>query len=316
MPYYTKEHCKEAKNVDIVELLTRLGVPLKAKGNSFEHMEHDSLKVTPGKGWNWFSQGKGGGPIEYLQEGPEFSYSYNEAISIIRKTMGLETGDVELIKKKSYKAPELDEKKEFKLPERNKDNRRVVAYLNKTRGIDYEFINRCIKRGIIYESAVYHNIVFVGADFKGTAKYASQRSSLASHSFKQDVAGSDKEYCFRIEGKGNSGIIRVFEAPIDCLSYLTLAKMKGINCEDDTMICLGGVSTRALDRYLQESKNKSVIVVCTDNDEAGKKCLNTIYEKYSKDYKVIENLPKGPGKDFNEQLLHTLALQKEALRGM
>ena len=59
------------------------------------------------------------------------------------------------------------------------------------RGIDYQLIQECIADGTLYESANYHNVVFIGKDESGTPKYAALRSTLGS-TFKQDASGSDK----------------------------------------------------------------------------------------------------------------------------
>ena len=61
------------------------------------------------------------------------------------------------------------------------------------RGIDYQLIQECIADGTLYESADYHNAVFIGKDESGTPKYASLRGTLGS-TFKQDASGSDKRY--------------------------------------------------------------------------------------------------------------------------
>ncbi|EKC56381.1 hypothetical protein OBE_11092, partial [human gut metagenome] len=52
----------------------------------------------------------------------------------------------------------------------------MFAYLLK-RGIDRKVIEACIRAGILYESADYHNAVFVGKDETGTARYAFLRGT-------------------------------------------------------------------------------------------------------------------------------------------
>ena len=92
-------------------------------------------------------------------------------------------------------AVKKDEPKVLLLPPKNKNCDRVTEYLF-GRGIDYQLIQECIAEGIIFESADYHNAVFIGKDESGTPKYAACRGTISS--FKRDASGSDKWYSFRL----------------------------------------------------------------------------------------------------------------------
>ena len=94
------------------------------------------------------------------------------------------------------------------------------------RGIDYQLIQECISDGTLYESADYHNAVFIGKDEGGTPKYAALRSTLGS-TFKQDASGSDKRYSFRLLAREPTDTVHLFEAAIDLLSYATYLKCEG-----------------------------------------------------------------------------------------
>lgn len=313
--FFTKEECQEAKDANLVELLNRLGVPLKKSGHEYMHAAHDSLKINEKNGWKWFSQDKKGNAVDYLILGPDFNYTYYEAVAVIRTVMGLDQQrDLGFNNINTQARTSLQAKKEriktLVLPPKNDNNKRVLAYLNRTRGIDYKFINHCIKNGSLYESAEKHNAVFVGKDFAGNERYACQRGTytFTSTRFSGDVDGADKSYNFRVDG--NNKTLRVFEAPIDLLSYLTLFKMAGQKCED-TLLSLGCASLDALDTYLQEStKEIEIISVCTDNDSAGKRCYNNIVEKYADKYEVLDDRPKGLIKDYNELLVTEIELSK------
>ena len=112
------------------------------------------------------------------------------------------------------------EPKVLLLPPKHRDCNRVMQCLF-GRGIDYQLIQECIADGTIYESADYHNAVFVGKDKSGTPKYAALRSTLGSP-FKQDASGSDKRYSFRLLAKEPINTVHLFEAVVDLLSYLQL----------------------------------------------------------------------------------------------
>lgn len=312
--HFSKEEVQEAKDANLVVLLQSLGVPLKKFGREYMHPVHDSLKISEHKGWKWHSKDLKGNAVDYLMYGPDFNYKFLEAVSIIRTTLGFNNSinKSKLVQRSKYYDCSIEkdihnENKELVLPKKYSDNRRVCAYLNKTRGIDYEFINKCIKHDLLYESAVKHNAVFLGMDYKENVKYAYQRGTMTSKKFVGDIDGSNKEYSFRIDGATET--IRVFESPIDALSFLTLAKIHKRKCED-TVLSLAGVSIPALETFLKESgKTIRAISVCTDNDEAGKNCFNEIFSLFSEKYRVIDNRPK-QFKDYNEQLVQTLNLQK------
>ena len=73
--------------------------------------------------------------------------------------------------RRTVRAEFADKPKVLLLPPKNKDCNRVIQYLF-GRGIDYQLIQECISDGTLYESADYHNAVFIGKDEGGTPKYA------------------------------------------------------------------------------------------------------------------------------------------------
>ena len=114
------------------------------------------------------------------------------------------------------------ERAAFALPPKNNGNRRVFAYLHRSRGIAAEIINHCIKNDLLYEDAQHHNAVFVGKDENHNARYAFLRGTLTASHFRQEATGSDKSYGFFLRGSGKT--LFVCEAAIDALSIATLRK--------------------------------------------------------------------------------------------
>ena len=184
-------------------------VKVKGTSNVYCTAEHDSLKISNGK-WYWWSRGFGGySALDYLIKVKE--YDFVEAVEIL-------TGQT-MADWKPPPTPKKDEPKVLLLPPKNKDCNRVIQYLF-GRGIDYQLIQECISDGTLYESADYHNAVFIGKDESGTPKYAALRSTLGS-TFKQDASGSDKRYSFRLLAREPTDTVHLFEAAIDLLSYAT-----------------------------------------------------------------------------------------------
>ncbi len=120
-----------------------------------------------------------------------------------------------------YCTAEYDSLKVLLLPPKNKNCDRVIEYLF-GRGIDYQIIQECVAEGIIFESANYHNAVFIGKNESGMSKYAACRGTMGS--FNRDASGSDKRYSFRLLAREPCTSVHLFEAAIDLLSYATYLK--------------------------------------------------------------------------------------------
>lgn len=178
-------------------------------------------------------------------------------------------------------------------------NRRVQAYLGKTRYIDFEVINHFIKHGFLYESADKHEVVFLSKDKNDVVKYASKRSTLTNSSFRQDISNSNKEYGFKMIGESEK--VFVFESPIDLLSHATISKVQGYSWKKDSRVSLGGVSDIALKKFLEENKNIEEIILFLDNDAVGVENANKICKKYEINYKV--SIFRSKHKDLNETLV-------------
>ena len=93
--------------------------------------------------------------------------------------------------------------------------------------------------------------------------------------FRQDIAGSDKSYPFRYEGNGNQ--LFVFEAPIDLLSFICLYPQ---DWQSRSYLALGGVSGKALDRFLSERKDTRKVFLCLDSDTAGSEACTRLHSPF------------------------------------
>ena len=144
-------------------------------GNTYATRTHDSLKISNGK-WCWWSRNIGGtNALDYLTtvEGVSF-------LDAVQRVLG----EPPHVPPKSEPTAPLP-KTEFTLPPKHADTRRVFAYL-RSRGIDAEIINHCIKHGQLYEDAEHHNCVFVGYEH-GTPAYGALRGTLSETTFAGEV---------------------------------------------------------------------------------------------------------------------------------
>ena len=296
---------EQARQMDLLTYL-RNYEPSNLKrvaGNVYCTREHDSLKISNGK-WYWWSRGFGGvSALDYLIKVKE--YSFVEAVQTLTGEVGHWIPPPP--------APKKDEPKELLLPNRFKNCDRVIQYLF-GRGIDYQLIQNCVADGTIFESAEYHNAVFVGIDESGTPKYAACRSTLGSSS------GSDKRYSFRLLAKEPTTSVHLFEAAIDLLSYATYLKCEGKDYRKENLLSLSGVYQPkkeiqdskvpiALTSFLKANPHIKTIILHLDNDKTGRLCTAALKELLKKDYEIVDD-PPSAGKDFNDFLLSYLGLEQ------
>ena len=181
----------------------------------------------------------------------------------------------------------------FHLPLHNRTADRAIQYLTESRGLNKTLVEAFLLSGDIYEDAKRHNVVFVGRDRSGTPRYAHVRGT--TDSFRQDIAGSDKSYPFHYEGNGNQ--LFVFEAPIDLLSFICLYPQ---DWQKRNYLALGGVSGKALDRFLSERKDTQKVFLCLDSDTAGSEACTRLAQDIPGEIAVIRLVPAR--KDWNDVL--------------
>lgn len=279
----TREQIDRAKQVDILDyILTHEPDNVRRIGNAHFLKDHDSLCISNGL-WIWRSRDIGGkNVVDYLIKVRGYSF-----VDAVQRLSGKGVPHI----RKQAKQPRP--KKPFSLPPRNGDNVRVIAYLQK-RGIAKPHILDCIKHGSVYESAEWHNCVFVGRDDSGIARYATIRGTMGD--FKRDADGSDKKYGFVVPPEsGTSDAAAVFESPVDTLSHQTLNPGY-----DGWRLSLGSTSLMALTNFLERHGEVKHIAICTDNDDAGNRAAQKIAELPG--ITTARFLPFA-GKDWNDALL-------------
>lgn len=277
---YTQEQIDRANQVNLEQFLRSQGEELFKSGREYRWKNHDSLTV---KGNKWFrhSQSKGGYPIDFVME--FYDKTFPEAMQML---IGEEAIEI---------AAESTPKAEFRLPPRCGSNDRIIKYLTEERKLPKELVEEFIADGLIYEDAMHHNVVFVGEDINGIPRYAHCRGT--ADKFRMDVAGADKSYGFCYRGKGTG--LYVFEAPIDLLSHIALYPA---GWEEHSYLSLGGVSPKALERFLSERKDIESIYIATDNDEAGNNAAEKLAELIPQEILVYRFLPNA--KDWNKELIN------------
>lgn len=286
---FTNEQKEQAHQTDLAALLQSRGETIKRSGHEYEWCD-GSQKVTI-RGNLWFHQYEriGGDTISFVRR--FYNMSYPEAISYLLNQSGVQ------IVAASSSTPEY-QKKSFELPERNDNMRRVYAYLLLHRRLDREVIDTFTRYGMLYESAGYHNAVFVGYDKSVVPLHAHKRGTGSESTFKCNAVGSDPRYSFHWHG--TSERLYLFEAPIDMLSFISMNKV-GWNQHSYAAAC--SVSDQVLFQMLKDNPNIKSVSLCLDNDEAGQSANKRIADKLQTQGISYEILVPNR-KDWNEDLLY------------
>lgn len=291
--YVEKEELEKARQVDLLTYMEQREPDnlVKLSPNVHRLVEHDSVILSHGL-WQQKSTGIGGrSALDYLVK--IRGLSLPEAVNLVLSGSYLPV---------SAYIPPQKEMETFRLPPPNGENKRVCDYLT-GRGIDREIIDFAITEGILYESAIHHNAVFVGRDYGGTPAYAALRGT-GNSKFRGEVTGSKKMFSFRVEGI--SSTLHVFEAAIDLLSYLSLQRIWGRDWTLDSYLSLGGIAAKAMNlpaalaEFLAHRGPKTV-VLHLDNDEMGRQATAKILKVLPENV-TGKDSPAPAGKDINDYL--------------
>jgi hypothetical protein len=315
---FTEEQIAMANNTNLLGLSRQLGYNAEEghKGN-YHIKDHGGLYINDKKNsfYCWASE-SGGGPIQFLM----FTQKMNWV-----DAMKYLVGDGEIQQQRTdmnWKKPQEQKLTEFKLPAKSETSyKRLFAYLTKTRGIDKDIVIDLVNKKKIYESSPHHNVVFVGYDESGQPRQAFQRGTVTGITFKGEVAGGDKNYCFAMEGKSDKLI--VCEAAIDAMSDATFYKINDCEWRNEHRIALGGLSDKALEKYLTLHPEIKRIKFEFDNDKDarysdgrpapnwGQQAAVQLADKYSKKgYSTEIETPSA--KDVNEDLLFILGVRENS----
>lgn len=294
--HFTEQQKTQARQTDIAELLRSQGETLKRSGSESEWMDGGQKVTIRGNLWYHQYEQVGGDAVDFVRR--FYNKSYPEAMEYL---LGGSGGTLAV-------SPSVQkEEKPFVLPPKNDNMRRVFAYLLNRRGIDREVLYAFVHKGMIYESADYHNVVFVGFDSNGNPKHAHKRGTGSESSYKGNVSGSQPEYSFHWSGQSDT--LYLFEAPIDMLSFISMQK-EGWRQHSYAASC--SVSDRVLFQTLKDNPNIRQVVLCLDSDEPGQTAAKRIADKLFVQGTASEILVP-VHKDWNEDLLAaaSLSISKE-----
>ena len=283
---FTDEQKEKARRTDLAGLLRSQGETLRKSGSELEWLD-GSQKVTI-RGNLWFHQYEqvGGDSIDFVRK--FYHKSYPEAMEYL---LGRSDGMLSVMPP-AQKAPS-----KFELPPANDNMRRVFAYLLSKRGIDKDVLYAFVHKKMIYESAPYHNVVFVGFDKYGIPRHANKRGTSSASTYKGNAVGSVPEYSFHWNGRSDR--LYLFEAPIDMLSFISMNK-NGWHNHSYAAAC--SVSDKVLFQCLADNPGINKVTICFDSDEPGQLAAQRITAKLIMQG-VNSEILVPVSKDWNEDLL-------------
>ncbi len=284
--HFTKEQREQARRTDLAQFLISLGEKVRKSGSEYEWLDGSQKVTIRGNLWYHQYEQRGGDAVDFVCR--FYNKDYAEAVEMLLNGSG---GQI-------ITSPPIEkEHKPFELPPRNDRMSRVFSYLLLTRGIDKDVLFEFVKNKMIYESADYHNAVFVGYDSNGKPRHAHKRGTVTNNPYKGNVAGSQPEFSFH--WYGTSDKIFLFEAPIDMLSFISMHKD---NWKSHSYAASCSVSDRVLFQCLKDNTNIKNVFLCFDNDEAGQKANKRIAEKLNS-MNIQNEILISTYKDWNEDIL-------------
>lgn len=309
MKSVSKERIIQARKLDLLEYLQcREPDELVSCGNGvYCTRTHDSLKLSHGK-WYWWSRGIGGrSALDYLTA--VRGLSLPEAVEVIE---GVSVCPAPAVTRKPP-----PKRQKLLLPKAAPNNQRAVQYLSQ-RGICRAVLKGCLEKGLIYEEARFHNVVFVGFDEQGVPRSASLRGTGPTKFFR-DAPGCDKRYSFFLPARSECPTVHLFEGSIDLLSYATLRYMETGDWRQEHLLSQDGVAPPrkdgsialplALRQFLAAHPHTKTLVLHYDNDTPGRAAVAAMQEELSDCYDVLDAPPRY-GKDVNDTLRHLLSQQR------
>ena len=164
--------------------------------------------------------------------------------------------------------------KPFALPPPNADMRRVYAYLMKQRRVSREVVTHFARGWPAVRGCSVPQLHLCGhgrawCSPMPTRGAPTARASLSRSTWK--AAGPSTA-----STTGQDGLLYVFEAPIDLLSFLTLYPDRW---QEHSYVALCGTGGQAMHWMLEQNTRLRDVVLCLDHDEPGQTAARRIQEE-------------------------------------
>lgn len=142
-----KDLVKKARQTNLVDYLIQRGEPLKRVGANYTHREHDSLYIKNNM-FMWYSQDKKGNSVDFLML--YYGMTFKQAVEELTGIEPLPTP--------------TEQPQRTQNIQRADNEKRVIAYLCKRRGLENSIVFSLIKQGKLWQD-VNGNCNFLISDW-------------------------------------------------------------------------------------------------------------------------------------------------------
>ena len=259
-----------AKNANLIAYCQSKGIALKREGKEFVLLSHDSVYISANEPHKWYrhSSEQGGLAIDFCVKFLGMTF-----VQAVREL----TGELPNVEIEETKHIELDV---------STNQKRVIAYLSKKRGLEYKLVTKLIQQGLLRQDK-NGNCVFYIYDFMNN-KVGAELHGTGDTRFK-GLSSEQKGFGFTLS-LGQVKQVAYFESSIDLLSFHQLYPKKN----DVLLVSMSGLKSVVLQNYMDKFKDAEHIL-CIDNDEKGRQFA------LEHELKFVHSAFK----DWNEQLIKT-----------
>lgn len=259
-----------ASRVNILDICADQGIPIKEKkaGREYVLAEHDSCHISSDEPYKWyrFSESTGGDAIEFCKH--FLGMSFVEAVEYLSKLDHFDFDNVRIAKalrEITVPTPLGDDK--LKLAG---DCRRVIAYLTRTRSINYNIVLKTIKECGLAQQERFGNCVFPVYDNENILICAELHGTSSMKRFKS-VCGTQGAFGFKWKLGSEVKSICFFESGIDLLSFIDYYTNidKGKPLKDVMCVSMCGPKPQVVHTYTELYPNARG-TLCVDADDKGR----------------------------------------------
>lgn len=282
---------KRARQANLIDYLLSRNEPLTRNGHRYRHKDHDSLVFTK-NAYYWNSRQEHGNAIDYLTR--HLNMTFNEAVEALTDTISYAD--------ESRPPPSTPTRADLNI---KSDCKRAIAYLSKSRLIDYSVINTLLKSKHFYQEADTNNIIFPIYDECGGYVGAELQGTLSDKRFKGIAAGSRYGYGFNVRYSPDNTFDYAifFESAVDLLSFIDIKtnheKKTLDHCILVSMCGLKSAVIKTMLTTFRPRKDQIQTVLAVDNDIAAE---NFIADLTAQNIDHIDRRPDQSYKDYNDQL--------------
>jgi len=303
---YSPEQVHLARQANLAEYLMSIGVPLVKEGSRYRYRDDRKLVFT-GNAFYWNGRNETGNAIDfltkYLGEIGKPNLSFRDAMSELAGATSLKPSDT----------PNAIEIPAFSLEgvTLSEKHNRVIAYLCKSRKIDYSIVKYLINQQLLFQEVTtypdkrtgqpreMYNALFPIYDEQKQIVGAETVGTLTTSRFKGIKEGSAYGRGYTVVRGNAAKYALFFESAIDLLSFMDIVRLKNKPLDGCILVSLAGLKANIFDHTLQKFDKSITPVLCVDNDTAGEDFIKQARTKHE-NARVFR--PESQYKDWNEQL--------------